>query len=137
VSTKSHVSFKLPAGPSHKVRRWTYTLLWLPTLLLLCVVLPQFRPIFDKLDEHGMVPQLTACVITFVRINSMAYCVPALSFVVGSLVLDATLVALLQKRRHASFLVHGWFIAVCCLSVGVLWLVSSPMFLQFKMSDPV
>jgi hypothetical protein len=128
--------FKLPDGPSATVRRWAYALLWLPILFLLLVVLPSCQAIFDKFDKAGQLPELTIWVMTVVRLNCRAYYAPTLFFVVGLLILDATVVALLRRRRHASVLVHGWFIGICLLSMGVLWLAISRLFLEFKSSGP-
>jgi hypothetical protein len=121
---------KLPDGPSDNLRRLTYALIWLPILLMVLVVLPDVQPIFDKLEKYDDLPELTAQVMSFVRMNNRAYCVPALSFVAGLLFLDARVVALLRQRRHSRFLVQCWFLAACCLSLGVLLLLVTRLFLE-------
>jgi hypothetical protein len=133
VSTRSNVSFKLPGGPSAKVRRWVYALIWIPTLVLLLFVVPQFTPIFNKLEKTGDLPEFTAWMMAFARMNNRAFFLPVLAIVLGLLILDARVVVLLGQSQWADALVRSWFIAVCCLSFAVLALVVyavvSPLFL--------
>jgi hypothetical protein len=138
VNVTSNNPFKLPGGPSAKARRLGYALIWVPTLVLLFYVLPQFTPIFDKFEKTGDLPKLTAWLMAVVRMNDSAFYVPVLAFVLGLLILDAQVVAWLRKRQKAEALVWSWFVVVCSLSIGAFFLVGYSMISPvFKMSGAV
>jgi len=129
--------FQLPVGPP-KARYVSYGLSWVPTLALVLLVVVQFKPIFEKLEKKGDLPTLIAFLMSFVRINDSAFFLPVLALMLGSLILDALVVALLRKSQKADSLVDNWVAAVCCLSMVAAVVVVIGMVLPvFKISAAV
>jgi hypothetical protein len=119
-----HNRFWGPGGPSIMVRYLCYAAWWAPTLALWFIALPQFMPIFDKLEKRVELPQLTVLMTAFGRLNYSSYFLPLLACMLAFILLDAGVIALLRRSRKTNVLVTIWFIVMCCSSVAAAILVT-------------
>jgi type II secretory pathway component PulF len=105
---------------------------------VLVFAVPQFKPIFDKFEKDGDLPDLTRWMIALFQINQIGYCVPLFAVVAAFLAFDAGIGAILRQPKHGKSLIWFWFLAACCVLVGLFLLMVCGLLLPvFKMSGAV
>jgi hypothetical protein len=60
------------------VRFCVYAIVWLPPLGIMTWFIPQWGPLFQKLEEKGELPQFTAWTWGFVKLNQECFYLPTL-----------------------------------------------------------
>src|SRR5438874_1377647 len=105
--------------PTRWVRAGVYAIAWLPPLAVLIYLFPRFGPIFQKLDEGRVLPQLTYWVWTIARLNEAYFCLPAVLVLVILITAAESIMVVARRTRFGRI---GW--AAVVASAGLLaWFI--------------
>jgi hypothetical protein len=101
-----------PVGPRPWVRAVVYGGTCLPAFVMLLGCLPQFGPIFARLEQKGQLPELTRWLVAFARLNALSLYLPVLALVLALAAIDQAAVSRLRRRARGSLWSWIWVIAV-------------------------
>jgi hypothetical protein len=128
-----------PAGrrletPAH-VRAFWLGVAWLPFVVLMVFVFPQFTPIFAKLEQAGRLPMLTLWFLALARLNAATHHLPMLVSPLLFIVPDLGVASLTSRWKRGAMLYWTWFTVIILLAVLACGLLVASMMLPvYKMS---
>src|SRR5262249_10189715 len=90
---------------------------WLPVFVMFVLDARRFKPIFVKLEDRGVLPQVTHWLMTFEKLNAAYFYVPTLLFAIAMLAIDALVVCYLRPRARGNNLCRLWVTALALAAI--------------------
>ena len=111
---------------------------WLPFLFVVFIYLPQFAPIFAKLDVKHELPPLTIWLLGLWRFNAAGFGFPLLGFFAVLVFLDFRIARFTEHQKRTNSVYWTWFTAVILLALFAFLLSITALLLPvFTMSPAV
>jgi hypothetical protein len=125
-------------GPGPWVRAIVYGVTWLPVFVNALATVPQFEPVFTKLEEKGELPELTGWLMAFSRMDAVGLHLPVLAVVLALAVIDQAAVSLLRQQTRGSLWSWLWVVAAGLAGVVAQIVIVAALLLPvFKMGSMV
>jgi hypothetical protein len=109
---------------------------WSPFFALLILVMPQFFPIYEKLEQKGTLPGSTSWFIMFEQLNAGTFCVPTLAFLALLIASDfgvaQTTANPIRRPVHYRAWVFCMLLAAAVACVFLMYAILSPVFIMSK-----
>lgn len=119
-------------------RAAVYGVAWLPAFVLVMFYVPDFEPIFSKLEEKGDLPALTRGVVWFGHLSQASFGLPALLWFALLVLADIGVGRTLGRLGRLGALYWSWFAAVIVLGLLVaLLIVVATLLPAFRMGPAV
>jgi hypothetical protein len=126
---------QVPVRTYFALRAAVITACWLPFVVSFLFVLPAFQPIFVRLNAHGMLPFLSACLFSLGEWNDALSGLPLFALIPILVLTDAGASMGLQHKGRQTTAFWCWHVVVAaCGVIAELLLLFGSIQPVFKMS---